>query len=115
LTKTEKKVGKKIKTKKNVHLIGFTITDSPGAETLIIIASSRPLNLVYGDDKAPEVYRSVNTLIEKAGIKGNKNERGLLIRPKDLPSKVGGSESTGSSADGTGSIYISKWVIPHVK
>jgi hypothetical protein len=74
------------------------------------------LNLVYGDDKAPEVFLVANKPLEKAGISGSKNEKGILIAPKDLPSKVTtGSGTTGSSTDGTDSIYISKWVIPHIK
>lgn len=99
------------------HHIGLNITDSPGTETFLVVASQRPLNLVYGDDKAPDVFAAANEPLEKAGITGRKNEKGILISPKDLPSKVtsGGSGTTGSSTDGTDSIYISKWVIPHIK
>lgn len=98
------------------HHIGLTIADSPGTETFLVVASPRPLNLVYGDDKAPEVFLAANKPLQKAGISGSKNERGILVSPKDLPGKVtSGSGTTGSSTDGTDSIYISKWVIPHIK
>jgi len=95
---------------KSAHFTGLTIHDSPGQETLLVLASSNKLGFLENSDLVNTVFAKS----EKVAGDG-KSGNGVEIQAAEFQKMLDGANSAGSTSDATGTIYIKKWVIAHRK
>ncbi len=99
---------------KSAEFTGLTIHDSPGRETLVVIASQHKLGFLTDEELVNRVFLQCQKLIANG-----KSEKGIELPSSEFKKQVldGIDQSKLNSYEGsdTGNIYVRKWVIEHRK
>lgn len=99
---------------KSAHFTGLTIHDSPGKETLLVLASNAKLGFLENADLVNAVFvKSLKLAAE--GKDTNGVEIAAAEFQKMVTEEATGDNDAGSPAEPTGNIYIKKWIIEHRK
>jgi hypothetical protein len=96
---------------KSAHFTGLTIHDSPGKETLLVLASNAKLGFLENSDLVNGVFANSQKLIADG-----KSENGVEVPTAEFQKQVlNEGNSAGSPTESTGNIYIKQWIIEHRK
>ncbi len=99
---------------KSAEFTGLTIHDSPGKETLLVIASRHKLGFLTDEELVNRTFLQCQKLVANG-----KSEKGIELPSSEFKKQVldGVDQSKLNSEEGsdTGNIYVRKWVIEHRK
>lgn len=95
---------------KSAHFTGLTIHDSPGRETLLVVAGNAKLGLLENPELVNTTFAKCHKLVAEV-----KSENGVEMPAAEFRKKVLDGDASGSAAETTGNIYIKQWIIEHRK
>lgn len=94
---------------KSAHFTGLTIHDSPGRETLLVVASTAKLDFLENSDLVNSIFAKSQKLAADS-----KSANGIEMTGAEFQKKML-DDASGTAAETTGNIYIKQWIIEHRK